>query len=69
MCRPYVHVRDIDKADELLMSFCTGVETLYGNEAITPNMHLHGHLKNVFLMSVHSILFGATHLNDTMGFL
>ena len=49
MCRPYVHVRDIAKADELLMSFYRGVQTLYGNEAITPNMHLHGHLKKCIL--------------------
>ena len=49
MCRPYVHVRDIAKADELLMNFCRGVQTLYGNEAITPNMHLHGHLKKCIL--------------------
>ena len=49
MCRPHVHVRDIDKAGELLMSFCRGVQTLYGNGAITPNMYLHGHLKKCIL--------------------
>ena len=43
MCRPYVHVREIEEADELLMAL--GLERLYGKEAITPNMHLHGHLK------------------------
>ena len=49
MCRPYVHVREIEEADELLMAFCTGLERLYGKEAITPNMHLHGHLKECIL--------------------
>ena len=49
MCRTYIHLREIEQADELLMSFCTGLERLYGKEAITPNMHLHGHLKECIL--------------------
>ena len=44
MCRAFVHVRKIEEADELLTTFCTGLERLYGKKAITPNMHLHGHL-------------------------
>ena len=49
ICQPYVHAREVENADELLMSFCTGVQTLYGNRAITRNMHLHGHLKECIL--------------------
>ena len=49
ICQPYVHAREVENADELLMSFCTGVQTLYGNGAITPIMHFHGHLKECIL--------------------
>ena len=33
MCRPYVHVREIEEADELLLSFFAGLERLYGNHS------------------------------------
>ena len=36
-------------ADALLMSFCRKVEQVYGQSTVTPNMHLHGHLKEVLL--------------------
>ena len=39
----------IDLADALLMQFCKKVEQIYGTEAVTPNMHIHGHLKQVIL--------------------
>ena len=45
-----------------LMNFCTGLERLYGKEAITPNMHLHGHLKEC-QMWVHCTHSGVSHLN------
>ena len=45
LCRPYIHEAEVDKADELLLSFCTGFEQLYGQEACTPNIHMHCHLK------------------------
>ncbi len=41
--------RHIDLADALLTQFCKKVEQIYGKEAITPNMHMHGHLKQVIL--------------------
>ena len=37
---------DLALADALL-HFCKRVERLYGDSAITPNMHMHGHLKEV----------------------
>ena len=36
---------DIRLADALLLQFCRRADRLYGKEAITPNMHLHCHLK------------------------
>ena len=35
---------EIKLADALLMQFCRKFETLYGNEAVRPNIHLHAHL-------------------------
>ena len=31
--------------DSLLMKFCMKVEQLYGTQAITPNMHMHAHIR------------------------
>ena len=31
------------------MKFCKRVEHMYGEEIITPNMHMHGHLKELIL--------------------
>ena len=44
LCRRSITDVDSKIADLLLMKFCKEVEELYGKEAITPNMHLHGHL-------------------------
>ena len=35
----------LNEADEHLMKFCIQFETIFGPEKVTPNMHLHGHLK------------------------
>lgn len=35
----------LNLADALLMRFCWCVEILYGQSAITPNMHMHAHIK------------------------
>ena len=35
------------QSDGLILKFCKTVETLYGKDAITPNMHLLNHLKEV----------------------
>ena len=40
---------EVDKADELLFTFCTGFQQLYGREACTPNLHMHCHLKECIL--------------------
>lgn len=36
-------------ADALLLRFCRRSEQIYGKECITPNMHMHCHLKSVIL--------------------
>ena len=38
---------DIILADALIMKFCKRVQRLYGVAAVTPNMHLYGHLREV----------------------
>lgn len=47
LCKFSVTNTDIKVADLLLLQFCKKIEQLYGCSAITPNMHLHGHLKAV----------------------
>ena len=44
LCRYSVTNDDIKIADELLLRFCRQAVELYGDEAITPNMHMHCHL-------------------------
>ena len=40
-----MHSLEIKKADELMMEFCQSFEEIFGNSCVTPNMHLHGHLR------------------------
>ena len=40
---------DIQLADTLLLQFCKQVERMYGAAIITPNMHMHCHLKQCIL--------------------
>ena len=49
LCKQTLSRSDIEIADGLLIHFCRRVEILYGKKYITPNMHLHCHLKDVFL--------------------
>ena len=45
LCKYDLSTHDIQLADTFLLRFCTKVEQLFGPSSITPNMHLHGHLK------------------------
>ena len=45
LCKMSISKDEIDLADTLLLKFCCKVEELYGKNFITPNMHLHCHLK------------------------
>ena len=52
-CRLLVHFEithtNVSLADGMLLQFCKRVERLYGKAAITPNMHLHCHLKECII--------------------
>ena len=45
LCCPYVRAVDVEKADELLLTFLTQFQNLYGESECTANMHMHCHLK------------------------
>ena len=45
LCSTQISVDDLQKVDMVLMHFCRRFGQLYGKEAITPNMHLHAHLR------------------------
>ena len=45
ICQPNITQSEIDLADALVHRFCCQVETLYGTHVITPNLHLHCHLR------------------------
>ena len=47
ICKRKLSVADISLFDALLIRFCKKVQDLYGDSAVTPNMHMHGHLKEV----------------------
>ncbi len=55
LCKPVLSQGDIVVADGMLLKFCINFEALYGNNAVTPNMHLHCHLKRChFRLWTHS---------------
>ncbi|CAB4011818.1 Hypothetical predicted protein [Paramuricea clavata] len=49
ICQGVISEADLHIADGLFVKFCTEVETIYGKEAIKPNMHLHCHLKDILI--------------------
>ena len=49
LCKPVLSQDDIVMADGMLLKFCRNFQALYGIKAVTPNMHLHWHLKDVIL--------------------
>ena len=49
LCKQSLSHVEVDIADSLLIQFCKRVERLFGESAITPNMHLHGHIKDILL--------------------
>lgn len=40
-------MHDLDLAHGLLVQFCRRVQRIYGESAVTPNMHLHPHFKKI----------------------
>ena len=45
----FIRKVDVESADLYLLQYCKKVEELYGPKSITPNMHLHVHLKQCIL--------------------
>lgn len=45
----HISFTDVQLADALLLQFCKRVERMYGTAIITPNMHMHCHLKQCIL--------------------
>lgn len=45
LCQMKISDHEIKLADAFLLQFCSLVEKLFGKQVITPNMHLHCHLK------------------------
>ena len=51
LCKRSLTQSDVSLADALLLQFCCRVQQpdMFGKKAITPNMHMHCHLKSVIL--------------------
>ena len=49
LCKPFLSIDDIQKADLLLLDFCKSFEKVFGPQHVTCNMHLHNHLKDCLL--------------------
>ena len=49
LCKHSLNDIDVCLADSLLMQFCKRFERLFGKSCVTPNMHMHRHLKKVVL--------------------
>lgn len=49
LCKKVITKEECTNADEKLMSFCRTFERLCGRDKCTPNMHLHGHIKECIL--------------------
>ena len=57
-------------AHHLLLRFCTKVECFHGKEVISPNMHIHAHLREVYLdyeLSQEFWLFSFERYNGILG--
>ncbi|KAG1439464.1 hypothetical protein G6F56_012289 [Rhizopus delemar] len=49
ICQPSITVQDLEKADQLMLSFCSQMKDIYGVHKIMSNMHFHMHLKQGIL--------------------
>ena len=70
LCCKFIKKSDVSTADQYLQQFCRNFEALYGEDACTPNMHLHLHLKESLLDygPVYAFwLFTFERLNGTLG--
>ncbi len=70
ICSPHISKSQLIVADTLLLIFCQRAVRLYGNGFATPNMHLHGHLRQCIedCGPVHSFwLFSFERFNGLLG--
>ena len=49
LCKHSLSMDDISLFDALLMQFCRRIQQMYGESAVTPNIHMHAHLKEDLL--------------------
>ena len=49
LCKRAISKSNVTLADVLLLKFLQRVERVYGNDVVTPNMHMHLHLKDTLL--------------------
>ena len=49
LCQCRITLNELQRADELLIEFCSTFEALYGKQYYTINLHLHGHLRDCIL--------------------
>ena len=70
LCQPALTQNDLDTADTALLKFCQGIELLFGNKIVTPNMHMCCHLKECILdygPLNHFWLFAFERFNGILG--
>lgn len=49
LCHRVITVNDLEVSHNLLIQFCKKFEIIYGKDRVTPNMHLHCHIKECVL--------------------
>lgn len=49
LCSRALSHDSVERLDQMLLGFCKHFERLYGKQACTPNLHLHGHLKECLM--------------------
>lgn len=68
LCRPFIHQAELLQADQLMLDFCESFEKVFGKEHVTPNMHLHAHLKECIVNLGPVFSFCAFHSKGIMAF-
>jgi hypothetical protein len=70
LCSPLITTEELQEGRDYLVKFCKSFEKRYGKERVTPNMHLHLHLKQCILDygPVYSFwLFSFERFNGSLG--
>ena len=69
LCKRSLTMADVDLSDLLLLQFGKHVQDIFGEEAVTPNIHMHTHIKEVILDygPVYAWLFSYERYNGILG--